>query len=451
MDLKEFIAMNRSTLSLFATMLLTIALVTGAAIPSASAATTTPEWVATWQASPQPVWEEDFLFPTHIPTSLHNQTVRQVARLSLGGQRLRIVLSNAYGTQPLTVGKATVALPQQDGAVISTSLSTVTFGGQQAATVLPGASLISDPVDLAVAALAQVSVSLYLPNVTPIHTFHWDGRQTGWIVPGDQTTAAEFQMADDSAQTTTARLLLTGIQVETDQAARVVVAIGDSITDGATASLDNDSRWPDFLAARLAPHGVAVVNAGISGARLLSDGMGVNALARFERDVLAQPGASNVIVMLGINDIGWPDTAFAPDASPPTLDSLIAGYRQLIEQAHNRGMHVTGATLTPFEGALPGTPLSDYYNSDKEALRQQANDWIRHSGAFDAVIDFDAVLRAPDNPTRIARLYDSGDRLHPGDTGNRAMAEAVDLEALLPDFESETLLNQSSAMKEISQ
>lgn len=443
--------MNRSTLSLFATMLLTMVLATGTAISSASAATITPEWVATWQASPQPVWEEGFLFPTNIPTSLHNQTVRQVARISLGGQRLRIVLSNAYGTQPLTVGKATIARTQHDGAVISTSLRTVTFGGQQAATILPGASLISDPVDLAVAALAQVSVSLYLPNVTPMHTFHWDGRQTGWIVPGDQTTAAELQMADGSAQTTTARPLLAGIQVETDQAAHVVVAIGDSITDGATASLDNNSRWPDFLAARLAPHGVAVLNAGISGARLLSDGMGVNALARLERDVLAQPGVRNVIVMLGINDIGWPGTAFAPDTSTPTLDSLIAGYRQLIEQAHSRGIHVTGATLTPFEGALPGTPLSDYYNSDKEALRQQVNDWIRHSGAFDTVIDFDAVLHDPEHPARIEPRFDSGDRLHPGDAGNQAMAEAVDLETLLPDVDSGPQLSRASTMTEASQ
>jgi len=211
------------------------------------------------------------------------------------------------------------------------------------------------------------------------------------------------------------------------------VVIGDSITDGATASLDKDSRWPDFLAARLAPHGVAVVNAGISGARLLSDGMGVNALARLERDVLAQPGAQSVIVMLGINDISWPGTAFARDAQRPTLDAMTAGYRQLVEQAHARGVRVIGATLTPFENALPGTPLDDYYNSDKDALRQRVNDWIRHSGVFDAVIDFDAVLRDPAHPTRIAERYDSGDHLHPGDEGNRTMADAVDLDALLPE------------------
>lgn len=392
----------------------------------------TPAWVATWQASPQPTWGSDFLFPTHVPPELHDQTVRQVARISLGGQRLRIVLSNAYGREPVVVGNTTLARPAENGAIAAGSLRTVTFGGKEAATILPGASLVSDPVALPVPALAQVLVSVHLPNATPVSTFHWDGRQTGWIAAGDQTSSVAWANTGDAMQSTTARLLLTGIQVETAQATRVVVVIGDSITDGAAASLDKDSRWPDFLAARLAPHGVAVVNAGISGARLLSDGMGVNALARLERDVLTQPGVGSVIVMLGINDIAWPGTAFAPSASRPTLDALAAGYRQLIEQARARGVRVIGGTLTPFEGALPGTPLDNYYHPDKEALRRQVNDWIRHSGLFDAVIDFDAALRDSAHPTRMAARFDSGDRLHPGDQGNRAMADAVDLEAVLP-------------------
>ncbi len=244
--------------------------------------------------------------------------------------------------------------------------------------------------------------------------------------------APSLKTDEGSALSTTARPLLTGIQVEADQTARAVAVIGDSITDGATASLDKDSRWPDFLAARLAPHGVAVVNAGISGARLLSDGMGVNALARLERDVLAQPGVRSVVVVLGINDIAWPGTTFAREAPRPTLEALTAGYRQLIEQARSRGLRVIGATLTPFEGALPGTPLEDYYHPDKDALRRQVNDWMRNSGAFDAVIDFDAALRDPAHPARMAARFDSGDRLHPGDEGNRAMADAVDLDALLP-------------------
>lgn len=404
-------------------------------------------WTATWAASPQPVWGPDFLFPTNLPPELNDQTVRQVARVSLGGQRLRIVLSNAYGKAPLTIGKAVVARSRggDKGAVDEDSQHVVTFGGQEAATILPGASLLSDPVALPLPALAQVTVSLWLPKPTPMGTFHWDGRQTSWIVRGDQTMAPALTLDEGSALSTTARPLLTGIQVETDRTARVVAVIGDSITDGATASLGTDSRWPDFLAARLVPHGVAVVNAGISGARLLSDGMGVNALARLERDVLAQPGVRSVVVVLGINDIAWPGTAFGRNAQRPTLEAFTAGYRQLIEQARSRGLRIIGATLTPFEGALPGTPLEDYYHPDKDALRRQVNDWIRHSGAFDDVIDFDAVLRDPAHPARMAARFDSGDRLHPGDAGNRAMAEAVDLDALLPGAQASPAMGTTPA------
>ncbi|UXY14047.1 SGNH/GDSL hydrolase family protein [Chitiniphilus purpureus] len=415
----------------------TAALLAGplSAAPPVEAEASPTAWVSSWQASPQPVWGPGFLFPTNVPATLHDQTVRQVARISLGGPRLRIVLSNVYGQQPLFLGKATVARPRadsEDGAVAGDSMRTVTFGGRETATIAPGASLISDPVALPVAALSRVVVSLHLPHTTPVTTFHWDGRQTGWIVAGDQTGASTLRLPDHTWQRTTARLLLTGIQVETMSAAHAVAVLGDSITDGATASLDQDRRWPDLLAARLAPKGVAVVNAGISGARLLSDGMGVNALARLERDVLAQPGVKSVIVLLGINDIAWPGTAFARGAQRPTLATMTAGYRQLIEQARSRGLRVAGATLLPFEGALPGTPLADYYHPDKDALRHHVNDWIRHSGAFDAVIDFDAALRDPQHPARIAARFDSGDRLHPGDEGNRAMADAVEPDALLP-------------------
>ena len=410
------------------------------ALPGAVAAapsTAAQAWVATWQASPQPVWGADFLFPSNVPARLNDQTVRQVARISLGGSRLRIVLSNAYGTEPIRIGKATVAQPvksgavegQANGAIAAGSLHAVTFGGHETATILPGASLVSDPVALKLPALSSVEVSFYLPQATPMQTFHWDGRQTGWMVAGDQTGEPVLRT---TGHTTTARPLLTGIQIETAQPARAVAVIGDSITDGATASLDSDSRWPDFLAERLAPHDVAVINAGISGGRLLSDGMGINALARFDRDVLAQPGVQSVIVLLGINDISWPGTAFAPEAALPSLDDMKAGFQQLVEQAHRRGLRVVGATLTPFKDALPGTPLDNYYRADKDAMRQALNEWIRHGGAFDAVIDFDAALRDPEQPSRMGQRFDSGDHLHPGDEGNRAMAEAVDLDALLP-------------------
>lgn len=393
-------------------------------------------WVASWQASPQPVWGEDFLFPTHLPPVLGGQTVRQVARLSLGGEGVRVLFSNAYGRQPVSLGPVTLALPAATaGSVAADSLKAVTFSGQPTSVIPAGGELLSDPVALPVAALAQVVVSFYLPRPTPITTFHWDGRQTGWIVPGDRSHALHLATGGNVFETT-ARPLLAGIQVATAAPARSVVVIGDSITDGATASLDRDQRWPDVLAERLAPQGVAVVNAGISGARLLSDGMGVRALDRLERDVLAQPGVASVIVLLGINDIAWPGTAFARTASQPTLEDLIAGYRQLIQRAHARGLKVMGATLTPFAGALPDTPLADYYQPAKEELRQRLNAWIRTSGAFDALLDADAALRDPHQPTRLAPDYDSGDHLHPGDAGNRALAAVVNLAALLPAVES---------------
>ncbi|WP_295463761.1 SGNH/GDSL hydrolase family protein [uncultured Pseudomonas sp.] len=413
---------------------LVLGLLAGEAVGAGEAVRPT-HWVATWQASPQPVWTEDFLFPTQLPPVLHDQTVRQVARLSLGGERVRVLFSNAYGRQAVTLGPVTLALPAATaGSVAADSLKAVTFSGQPTSIIPAGGELLSDPVALSVAALAQVVVSFYLPRPTPMTTFHWDGRQTGWIVPGDRTRT--FHLESGKTLATTARPLLAGIQVETAAPGRSVVVIGDSITDGATASLDRDQRWPDVLAERLAPQGVAVVNAGISGARLLSDGMGVKALDRLERDVLAQPGVASVIVLLGINDIAWPGTAFARTASRPTLEELIAGYRQLIQRAHARGLRVMGATLTPFAGALPDTPLADYYQPAKEELRQRLNAWIRTGGAFDALLDADAALRDPQQPTRLAPDYDSGDHLHPGDAGNRALAAVVDLAALLPEIDS---------------
>ncbi|WP_454692599.1 GDSL-type esterase/lipase family protein [Achromobacter aloeverae] len=413
-----------------------------------------PAWLATWTASPQPVWGPDFLFPTNVPAVLEDRTVRQVARVSLGGRRLRLVLSNAYGKQPVVVGRGSVALAGAHGTLVPGSLRAVTYGGKASAVIAPGAPLLSDPIDLPLPALARLTVSLYLPQATPAATFHWDGRATAWIAAGDQTGAARL---DPAAQATTARLLLSGIEVEQDverdgkpasaqalpqrsmpgppttrpdaaspMTAGVVAAIGDSITDGAAATLDADTRWPDFLAEALAPRGMAVINAGISGARLLSDGMGVNALARLDRDVLSQPGVSAVVTLLGINDISWPGTAFEPDrAARPSLQALIAGYEQLIARAHARGVRVIGATLPPFEGALPGTPLADYYQPEKDALRQALNAWIRGSRAFDAVADVDAALRDPAHPARLAPRFDSGDHLHPGDAGNRKMAEVI--------------------------
>lgn len=391
------------------------------ALSGVASAASAPHWVASWQASPQPVWGANFLFPTLVPATLHDQTFRQTARISLGGPRLRVRLSNAYGTQPLRIGAASVA------ARAGATPQPLSFDGQPGVLIGPGQERLSDPLSLATDDRQALQVSIFVPGPTPVQTFHWEGRQTSWTAPGDQSRA----QALSAASSTTARLFLAGIEVEAAARARSVVVIGDSITDGATASLDQDQRWTDHLAARLAPRGIAVVNAGISGGRLLRDGMGESVLARLQRDALDQPGVASVIVLIGINDISWPGTAFARNQARPALAELQAGYRALAEQARGRSIRIVGATLTPFAGALPGTPLADYYHPDKDALRRQLNAWLRTDSPFDAVIDLDAALRDPADPSRMAAAYDSGDHLHPGDAGNRAIAEAVDLEVLM--------------------
>lgn len=383
-------------------------------------------WVGTWMASPQPTWDADFPFPTKIPASVKDQTFRQIVRVSLGGSRVRLVFSNAYGDQPMRIGGASVGLAGESATAEPGTIHKLTFGGQDDIVVPPGAPAVTDPLDMTVEAAAKLAVSIYLPDETPLTTFHWDGRQTAWFGEGNQTAADSFA----ATETTDARVFLSDVLVDTPNEGAVVV-IGDSITDGNGATVDADARWPDFLAKRLASQGLAVLNGGISGGRLLQDKMGVNVAARLERDVFAQPNVKAAILLIGINDISWPGTEFAPDQTRPSADELIAGYQQVIALAQANDVRLIGATLPPFEGALTGTPLGNYYNPEKDALRQEINRWIRESGAFDAIVDFDAVLRDPANPARMNPAFDSGDHLHPGDAGNRAMAEAVDLDALL--------------------
>jgi len=383
-------------------------------------------WIATWSASPQPLWGGDFILPTNAPFHLWNQTLRQVARVSIGGGRVRVVLSNKYGSRPLLIGAAHLALSGGESEIVPGSGGALTFSGERALVIPAGAEVVSDPVDLAVEPLQPLAVSLFLPRPTAPDTFHWDGLQTAYIGAGNQVD----KPAIESQDTTNTRMFLSGILVEGAGGVRAVATFGDSITDGNASSPNANRRWPDFLAERLAKENIAVVNAGISGARLLRSLMGENALARFERDVLGQPGVKTVIVLMGINDIGWPGSALAPDEKVPSADQLIAAYRQLIARAHIRGVRIVGATLTPFEGALAGTPTAGYYSAEKEKVRQAVNRWIRRSGEFDAVIDFDAVTRDPKHPARFLPAYDSGDHLHPGDKGYQAMAESIDLRLL---------------------
>jgi lysophospholipase L1-like esterase len=389
-----------------------------------------PHWVGTWSSSPQPIWGPDFIGGLKYPRNLWNQTVRQLSRVSIGGPRLRVVLSNEYGQTPVAIGAARVALSEKGSAIVAGSDRALNFGGRETVTIPPGAAVLSDPVDLTVAPLGSVAISLYLPDVTPVTTWHNDARQTAFLVAGNKVSELDFK-PDASV---TARVFVSQILVDAPPAARAIVAFGDSITDGDGSTVDANHRWPDVLAARFVEAGtpVGVLNAGISGAKLLKDRMGVNALARFDRDALSIPGVETVVVMIGINDIGWPGGVLSPTDPPVSVDDLIMGYRQLIAQAHARNIRIIGATLTPFEDTFKGVnpPLDYYYSPEKEKTRQAVNKWIREGKEFDGVIDFDALARDPQRPSHIQAAFDSGDHLHPGDTGYKAMADSIDLKML---------------------
>ncbi len=382
-------------------------------------------WIGTWGASPLPPTAANGPFPAS--PSFHDQTIRQVVRISAGGRRVRLRLSNEYGKKPLEIGAVTIALADGKGGIVPGTEHTVTFGGQSAAVIAADAPLLSDPVDLSVQPLAKLSISLYLPGDTGPCTCHSTGRETAFVSKPGDFTHGPFE----PASTMTARAFLTGIDVEASGPQHVVVAFGDSITDGVGATLNEDRRWPDDFAARLAARqgggSWGVVNEGISGNQVLSDGAGQSALARFDRDVLAVPGVTHVIVFEGINDIGIAFGHFgrpgAPSfrpASKVSAETLIAGYRQIIARAHLKGIKVYAATITPFEGAA-------YYSDKGETVREAVNRWIRTSHEFDGVIDFDAVLRDPKDPKRIAEGLHAGDHLHGSDKGYREMADSIDL------------------------
>ncbi|MDR7335010.1 SGNH/GDSL hydrolase family protein [Roseateles asaccharophilus] len=369
-------------------------------------------WRPSWIASPQPLWDERLPLPLGMPTRLDEVTLRQSLRLSVGGPRLRVVVGNEYGVQPLRITGASVRI---EGEAQAMPLS---FEGRTAVVVPPGSRWLSDPLELPTRGGERLQVDLHLAAGTALASFHWDARDR-----------SELLSADGTSTTLSTRAFLA--EVQTAGSGTAVVAIGDSITDGNAATPGADQRWPDHLARRLAAQGIAVLNAGISGNRLLRDGMGSSALARFDRDVLRHCGVRAVVVLLGTNDIGWPGGLFAPQEALPDLPELSAGFEALIRQARARGVHVIGATLPPFRDALKGTPLEGHYSPQKEALRQALNHWIREAGAFDAVVDFDAVLRDPVQPDRLRPDLDSGDHLHPGDAGYRAMAKAIVLPLLL--------------------
>jgi lysophospholipase L1-like esterase len=345
-----------------------------------------------------------------------NQTLRQIVHTSIGGERVRVVLTNAFGTAPLAVGAAHVALREQDAAIAPKSDRPLTFAGNPSTTIPAGAVIVSDPVSLTVPAFADLAIDLYLPGDTAASTMttHLGAQQTSYVSPaGDHGGATDMPVMT----MTQSWFFLSRVEVATAEQVGAVVTFGDSITDGTRSTPNSNSRWPDQLARRLAAQNIkmSVLNEGIAGNRVLADGAGVNALARFDRDVLVQTGVTHVIVLESINDIG-----LARDNPSPTAADLIAGQRQLIERAHARGLKIFGATLTPFEGAA-------YWTRDGEVKRGALNEWIRTGKAYDGVIDFDLAVRDPSAPTKLQPQFNPGDNLHMTDAGYQAMANVIDL------------------------
>jgi lysophospholipase L1-like esterase len=358
-----------------------------------------------------------------------NQTLRQIVHTSIGGSKARVVLSNAYGTAPVIVGAAHVALRDKDAGIQATTGHPLTFSGHPTMTIPANAIVYSDPVDLTVPAMSDIAIDLYLPGTTNTPasiTMHGAAHQTSYISEtGNHAGKATMPVAGK----TESWFMLSRVDVVAPDAIGTIVAFGDSITDGTRSTPDTNHRWPDLLANRLIADGVkmGVLNAGIGGNRVLGEasvpagvdtravGAGINALARFERHVLSIPGVTHVIVLEGINDIGN-----ARQNTSPTADDIIAGHKQLIQQAHARGIRMIGATLTPFWGAA-------YFTEAGEAKRQAVNEWIRTSKTYDGVVDFDKATRDPGDPKKFLEKYDGCDYLHPSDAGYKAMADAIDL------------------------
>jgi lysophospholipase L1-like esterase len=396
-----------------------MALACGTVASGAEAAPACP-WQAAW-ASSQMTPDSGAALPA---SGMAGATLRQIVRPTLGGTMLRVRFSNAFGRTPLVILGAGVArsADNRSDRIVSATRRTLTFAGASGVTIPPGGDWLSDPVKLDMAALDDLSVSLRVNGDAASQTSHPGSRATSYVAAGDQIATEALTGATKIDHW----YMLSGVEVQRCAPANGVVALGDSITDGHGATTNGNDRWPDVLARRLSGK-AAVLNEGIGGNRVLLDGLGPNALSRLDRDVLALPGVRYVILLEGINDLGTLTRleAKTPEQRRAFVAQLTAGYAQIVERAHARGIKVYGATVTAFVG-------SDYYHPDagSEADRQAINAWIRAPGHFDAVIDFDRVTRDPANPSRLATAFDSGDHLHPNPAGYKAMGEAVPLALL---------------------
>jgi lysophospholipase L1-like esterase len=372
------------------------------------------QWIGTWATSP---YQADGGFAAR---PLTGTTLRQIAHISIGGPQVRIRFTNEYGLDPLTISDAHVALSAGGGAIQSGSDHALTFGGAASFTIPPGAAIYTDPAPLAVAPLSDVAVSFYLPpQVMRAETYHNFADQDNLVATGDVAGSETLSQSAPMASW----YFFDGIDVPATPGSRAIVTLGDSITDGAHSTKNANLRWPDVLAARLNhdPNlkGVSVLNEGIGGNRVLNEMTGPSALSRLDRDVLSQNGVRYVIVLESINDIGHTPKPTAPN-DVITAAGLEFGLKQIADAAHQHGIKAIGATLTPYGGA-------NYASDTGEQIREAVNDWIRSSGTFDGVVDFDKITQDPQNPTHFNPAYDSGDHLHPGDDGYKAMGGGIDL------------------------
>jgi lysophospholipase L1-like esterase len=374
-------------------------------------------WVGSWAAAPA---------PAEGVVGFNNHTLRMMPRLSLGGDTLRVRISNAYGARPLVIGAARIGIRDKGSAVVPGSNKKLTFGGSETAVIAAGSLLVSDPVPLNAPPLADLAVSIHLPGEV-LANFAITGRyarQTNYISPaGNFADATVMPVGNLTDQW----FFVSGVDIAATDEAGGVVALGDSLTDGNISTIDAFCRWPDQLARRLAerrgrPFGV--MNQGLGGNRILHDIRGDSGLRRFDRDVLAAPGVTHVIVMLGTNDLR---NRWAKPEEEVTGEQMIAGLQQMAVRAHTAGIKIIGATLTPFGNE---TFMANAWNPTRERHRVTVNEWIRNSGAFDGVADFDAALRDPEIPTQMRAADDCGDGLHPSDSGYCKMGDAIELALL---------------------
>ena len=371
------------------------------------------KWVGTWTTAPQ------LVEPGNNPPSpgLSNNTLRQIVHVSLGGDSLRMRFSNEFSTSPVTLHEVHMAVSKGGGTIDSTTDNVLHFKAQTEITIEPGTAITSDPFQFALQPLTDVAITIYFGATSLDVTGHPGSRTTSYLLTGNEISKAEFS----NAVQTDHWYIINGLDVLAPESAAAIVVLGNSITDGKGSGTNKQNRWPDELARRLHENPdtrqLAVLNQGIGGNCVLRACLGPSAISRFQRDVIEQYGIKWLIILEGINDIGQAGEA---QGSAIVAQDLIAAYEQMIDSAHARGILVYGATLLPFGDSF-------YYTADHENARQTVNDWIRNSGRFDAVIDLDKALRDPDNPLKIQPEADTGDHLHPNETGHRMMAEAVDL------------------------